>query len=644
MNKIIAYFAHHHQNESYIVRTKAKALASLTFLGVVIVLLKMLINVVTLGYSTGVFANYGSPGIVLSVCLANLYVLRKYSYKTSGAFFSSGLLIALVIGITVAANTVHPLSTYVNGIYYILAVFTIGALFGSRKSLIANAVLALGCVSYLYMSSAQLYEGDVATLAKGGFINFIIAIVVMTLVLYFTMKIAENAQERTDGMARKTAEQNEEIKVHLEELQQQKANLQATIADTNFVISEAVDSGNFQARIDLDNKEGEWMALGESINRLFEAVAVPFNAVNRIVNQMAQGDLTGRYEAEAKGDVLELKQNLNEALENLSGLLKEIAESVTFIGNSSGEMKDTSQNMANLTGEITAAIQEMSQGAQDQVMKADESSALIEAVSSTSTDIGQQATSINAGSKEGVKKGVNGVHQVESVTSSMQDILMYSSATSESIESLSKRSEQISRVLNIIQEIASQTNLLALNAAIEAAQAGDAGRGFAVVAEEIRKLAEDSKNSTKEIENLINDVQKDTTQTATLIGQMSESIKNGEKASLESSSAFEEITQSYKQTLDLSQKIVEDTNHQSSAMKNIVSMVEGVVVIAEETAAGTEQVASSSTELSNGMSNYFNKTQRVAEIVQELQRKMDRFKLESSKIELSEVEVMPGTN
>ncbi len=219
--------------------------------------------------------------------------------------------------------------------------------------------------------------------------------------------------------------------------------------------------------------------------------------------------------------------------------------------------------MSDITHEITGAIREMSHGAQNQVMKVDESSALIEGVARFSADIGNQASSINETAKSGVRKGISGIQQVQQVTDTMKTILAFSKATSDSVLSLSQRSTQISSVLNIIQEIAAQTNLLALNAAIEAAQAGDAGRGFAVVAEEIRKLAEGSKNSTKEIEKLIEDVQSDTKKTAELISQMNAHIQEGEKASLAGNAAFEEIADSYKQTLQLSQKIVEDTDQQA---------------------------------------------------------------------------------
>ena len=132
----------------------------------------------------------------------------------------------------------------------------------------------------------------------------------------------------------------------------------------------------------------------------------------------------------------------------------------------------------------------------------------------------QKAEAINNAAKIGAESSEKGIGIVNGVVSSMVEISEYSTKTNQSIQVLTQRSQEISRTLSVITEIASQTNLLALNAAIEAAQAGDAGRGFAVVAEEIRKLAEDSRKSAKEIKILVGDVQTDTEVAAKVMSNM----------------------------------------------------------------------------------------------------------------------------
>ncbi len=404
-------------------------------------------------------------------------------------------------------------------------------------------------------------------------------------------------------------------------------NLKSILEEIKNVVNKGGHEGNLDQRIELSGKQGVWAELGTSINDLLNSISVPFKEINSIVNAMSEGDLTKRYEGGAQGQVGELAFKLNLALDTLNDLLLQISTNTEIVRESIEEMLGTSEEMNTNTGEIASAIAEMSNGARSQVSKVDESSTLVENIMNSSTDMGAQAEEINRAAVMGTENTDKGLKMIQKVGYSMNDIISFSNETTSSIDALSQRSNEISRVLSVITDIASQTNLLALNAAIEAAQAGDAGRGFAVVAEEIRKLAEDSRKSAKEIETLIKDVQTDTEKTARAIKVMNDSIKGGEEASNDASEAFKEIATSTAQTLRISENILNATRAQIDDIKNVVAITESVVVIAEETAAGTEEVASSATELSSGMENYTSRSQQLADITQALQEQVRRFKL-----------------
>lgn len=442
---------------------------------------------------------------------------------------------------------------------------------------------------------------------------------------------AEFSKEIGEGNLNASFESAGENDVLGNSLLKMRDNLREVIEETNEVVRQAGSEGDLSARVDPSGKSGAWRELSESINDLLQTVSVPFQSVNSIVNSVAEGDLTVRYTEEAKGDIKNLVENLNKALDNLNELLGGIANNAVVIGDSSQEMLTASEEMNTSTGEIASAIAEMSSGAQTQVSKVDESSGLVEDNLRLSQEIGSQAEEINKAAHKGAESSEHGLKMVNKVGFSMKDIKDFSNETNQSIAVLTERSKEISRVLGVITDIASQTNLLALNAAIEAAQAGDAGRGFAVVAEEIRKLAEDSRNSAREIEKLVADVKSDTETAARVIEIMNDSIKGGEQASEDASAAFKEIAASSTQTLQLSEHILNAAKEQTESIKNVVTITEGIVVIAEQTAAGTEEVAASAAELSAGMENYTQRSQHVTDIAAGLREKVNRFKLNERK-------------
>ena len=267
----------------------------------------------------------------------------------------------------------------------------------------------------------------------------------------------------------------------------------------------------------------------------------------------------------------------------------------------------------------------MSTGAQTQVVKVDEASSVVEMVRNTSEQMGKKVEEINETTLIGSDLSAQGMEMSDEVLKSITEISEYASNANRSMEVLEDRSSQISKALSVITEISSQTNLLALNAAIEAAQAGDAGRGFAVVAEEIRKLAEDSKRSAREIEELVVNVQKDTSDASQAMDEMNERIGVGQVKSKEASETFQKIFDSSKSSLHLSGEILQSVKEQMDKITSVVSISENIVVIAEQTAAGTEEIASSASELSSGMESFNHKISQFRLISDSLKEVTDQL-------------------
>lgn len=404
-------------------------------------------------------------------------------------------------------------------------------------------------------------------------------------------------------------------------------NLKNVLDEVRYVIDEAVANGNLQAKIETEGKAGIWHDLALEINSLIASFHLTFQQFNHALQEMANGNLSGYSDGEAKGDLAVLASNMQAAISKFSELLGNVNNRAEIIQDTATEMTISTEEMRASTNEIASSIAEMSSGAQKQVMKVDEASSLMEQILASSNDMGTKAESVHEVAHQVATSSANGQKLIEDVVLGMSDISEYSERSNASIKILNERSGQISRVLKVIKEIAAQTNLLALNAAIEAAQAGEAGRGFAVVSEEIRKLAESARNSASEIEQLVTAVQKDTMDASQAMRTMKQSVNKGVEVSQKAKAAFTAINDASTKNFNVSESIVSSTKEQISAIKNVVVITESIVVIAEETAAGTEQIASSASELSAGMEEYHNRVSRLTNIALAFQEELGSLRL-----------------
>ncbi len=403
--------------------------------------------------------------------------------------------------------------------------------------------------------------------------------------------------------------------------------LRNIIGEVNGVVEAAGERGDLSARLQLTEVDGEWRALVDSMNMLMQSIAEPMMEFNGIITGMAGGDLTNRFEMAAQGDILAMGDSLNTCIANLNNLLGNISESSGVVASTAVQMESQSEAMGATTTEVAGAITQMARGAQEQAQKTDESSRMIEEVMNSANDMSSKAENINSAAEQGMASCGEGLKIMKRLLEDMGEIEGSAGSTAESIKVLTERAEEIGRTLNVITDIAAQTNLLALNAAIEAARAGEAGRGFAVVAEEIRKLAEDSKNAAVNIETIIGSVQRDTQEASKAIDTMTAAVKNGNNASSEAQSIFEEINTQSGQTLQYAGEISSATASQTETINEVVKNIEQIVVVAEETAAGTEEVASSATELNAAMEDVKGASNNMAAVAAELQAGVSQFTL-----------------
>jgi methyl-accepting chemotaxis protein len=171
--------------------------------------------------------------------------------------------------------------------------------------------------------------------------------------------------------------------------------------------------------------------------------------------------------------------------------------------------------------------------------------------------------------------------------------------TAGKVEGLGQRSDQIGKIVGVIDEIADQTNLLALNAAIEAARAGDQGRGFAVVADEVRKLAERTSQATKEIAQVISGVQAETKAAVQKMGSGTLQVEKGVEATSRAGDSLKQIIVRAEEVGEMVEHIATAATQQSSATQEVTVNMDKINLLVAETAEGAKQSADASEQLSS---------------------------------------------
>jgi methyl-accepting chemotaxis protein len=210
-------------------------------------------------------------------------------------------------------------------------------------------------------------------------------------------------------------------------------------------------------------------------------------------------------------------------------------------------------------------------------------------MTATIGEISHNAESAAGASRESAETANKGGAVMQSAAATMEKIAAATNTVSEKMSSLAHRSEEIGKVVNVIQEISEQTNLLALNAAIEAARAGEHGRGFAVVAGEVRRLAERTKGATEEIAGTIRSIQDETRETLQVMNESRTAVETGMGETAHARRSLEAIIESSKQVEHQIQMIATAATEQTAASGEISESAGQISQLSTETAQGAEE-------------------------------------------------------
>lgn len=313
--------------------------------------------------------------------------------------------------------------------------------------------------------------------------------------------------------------------------------------------------------------------------------------------------------------------------ENLTHLIENILESSEKLLTSSHQL-DLNTDAANLASEeISNSVNELSKGAMTQAEDTEKgASAAIELgdIVNKNNELNTEVTSAIDNVRVSAETGREELDNLIIFTENNKNV---SDEVSEIVKTTEENSKKISVASDMIASIADQTNLLALNAAIEAARAGEAGRGFAVVAEEIRKLAEESTNSTISINEIVSSLIKNASYAVDKMKEMEE-ISNKQKSSVEdTSNQFKLILDAINNAESSIKEVILSAKDMQEKESQIVGILESLAAIAEENAASSEEVTASIEEQSEQIHQITTESTNLNKIASTLKTEVSKFKL-----------------
>ncbi len=361
---------------------------------------------------------------------------------------------------------------------------------------------------------------------------------------------------------------------------------------------EAIVKGDVGARVDVKGLTGETKAVAALLNNALAAlgtqladaearkqhtISIVDHALEGLIALVRQGELS-RWDATTEDPLLgPLLDGFGKVIDTLRTFVREINEAALRLSSSANEVLAASTQHESSSTEQAAAIHE--------------TTATMEELKHASAQIAENAGSVARVAEETLGSARSGRGAIAEFIQAMQQIRADSAAVADSIAKLSKRVERIGTVVEVIDEIADRSDLLALNAALEGSRAGEAGKGFSIVAAEMRRLAENVMDSTKEIKNLITEIREATAAAGGAAEASQKATEQGERLGSVAAQAVEGILAGVQETSDAARVINLATQQQRTATEQVVASMAEIEDVTRQTTQASKQATGAAAEL-----------------------------------------------
>lgn len=360
---------------------------------------------------------------------------------------------------------------------------------------------------------------------------------------------------------------------------------------------------------------------------LSKGIANNLNKIKHAFDLASNGDLTAEVDIKSRDEFGELGKDFNIMIDNISNLMKSVEASSKTVLETSSNLAIMAEETTSSVGQVSHAIEEIASGATHTAQSAQEGAEDIQNLSEGLDKIEISTEKMGEISTSARQLGSQGLEMVQVLGEKSDKTKLAALQVSSIVKEMNSSTDQIDAISGTISDITEQTNLLSLNASIEAARAGEAGRGFAVVADEIRKLAEQSKNSTEEIKKIIEDIKSKSTTAVKAMDETEIVVKDQEEAVVKTQKIFREIINSIGTLTEKVDEIKSHTTDIDNKKEKVVGQIENISSISEETASATEEVSASAEEINATMEDFTRYAEQLKSLSAELEMEIGKFKL-----------------